>query len=91
MKVNGGTLLLKDLCLAMRSDPLGVIRGFREVLTCLYGPAATIALPDPLTAAFRHSFIHVSLISVLDRTTLSWNEQEYCRKHRENQAFDWTK
>ena len=91
MKENGGTLLLKDLCLAVRSDPLGVIRGFREVLTCLYGPAATMALPDPLTAAFRHSFIHVSLISVLDRTPLSWNEQEYCRKHRENQAFDWTK
>ena len=91
MKVNVGTLLLKDLCLAMRSDPLGVIRGFRELLTCLYGPAATFALPDPLMAAFRLSVIRVSLISVLDRTTLSWNEQEYCRKYQENQVFDWTK
>ena len=37
-EVNGGMPLLTDLCLAMRSDPLGVIRGLGEVVTCIYGP-----------------------------------------------------
>ena len=40
-EANGGIPLLTDLCLAMRSDPLGVIRGLREVVTCIYGPAMT--------------------------------------------------
>ena len=38
-KVNGGMPLLTDLCLAMRSDPMGIIRGLEEVVTCIYGPA----------------------------------------------------
>ena len=29
-KVNGGMPLLTDLCLAMRSDPMGMIRGWRR-------------------------------------------------------------
>ena len=37
---NGGMPLLTDLCLAMRSDPLGMIRGLEEVVT--------YAFPDPL-------------------------------------------
>ena len=36
-ETNGGIPLLTDLCLAMRSDPLGVIRGLGEVVTCIYG------------------------------------------------------
>ena len=32
-KMNGGMPLLTDLCLAMRSDPMGVIRGLEEVVT----------------------------------------------------------
>ena len=45
--------LLADLCLAMRFDPLGMIRGLGEVVTCIYGPAVTYAFPDPLVADTR--------------------------------------
>ena len=65
-EANGGIILLTDLCLAMRSDPLGTISGLGEVVTCTYGPAVTYAFPDPLVAAYRNSVVHVSLISVLD-------------------------
>ena len=34
-EVNGGMPLLTDLCLVMRSDPLGVIRWLGEVVTCI--------------------------------------------------------
>ena len=43
-----GIPLLTDLCLAMRSDPVGMIRGLEAVVTCIYGPAVTYAFPDPL-------------------------------------------
>ena len=46
-KANRGMPLLTDLCLAMRSDPMGIIRGLEEVVTCIYGPAVTYAFPDP--------------------------------------------
>ena len=51
LEVNGGMPLLNDLCLAMRSDPLRVLSGLVEVLTCVYGPAVTYTFPDPLIAA----------------------------------------
>ena len=44
---NGGIPLLTDLCLVMRSDPVGMIRCLGEVVTCVYGPAVTYAFPDP--------------------------------------------
>ena len=78
-EANGGIPLLTDLCLAIRSDPLGVIRGLDEVVTCIYGPAVTYAFPDPLVAAYRNSVVHVSLISVLDGTALNWCRQEVLR------------
>ena len=37
-EVNGGKPLLTDLCLALRSDILGLIRGLGEVVTCIYDP-----------------------------------------------------
>ena len=74
-----GIPLLTDLCLAKRSDPLGVIRGLGEVVTCIYGPAVTYAFPDPLVAAYRNSVVHVSLISVLDGTALNCYRQEVLR------------
>ena len=83
-KVNGGMSLLTDLCLAMRSDPMGMIRGLGEVVTCIYGPAVTFAFPDPLVKAYRHSVTHVSLISVLDGTTLNWCQQEVLRAQMSN-------
>ena len=83
-EANGGIPLLTDLCLAMRSDPVGVIRGLEEVVTCIYGPAVTYAFPDPLVAAYRHSVVHVSLISVLDGTALNWCQQEVLRARMSN-------
>ena len=76
---NGSIPLLADLCLAMRSDPLGMIRGLGEVVTCVYGPAVTYAFPDPLVTAYRHPVVHLSLISILDGTALNWCKQEDLR------------
>ena len=78
-EANGGIPLLTDLCLAMRSDPLGVIRGLGEVVTCIYGPAVTYAFPNPLAAACCNSVVRVSLMSVLDGTALNWCQQEVLR------------
>ena len=83
-EANGGIPLLTDLCLAMRSDPVGMIRGLEEVATCIYGPAVTYAFPDPLVAAYRNSVVHVSLISVLDGTALNWCRQEVLRARMSN-------
>ena len=83
-EANGGIPLLTDLCLAMRSDPVGVIRGLEEVVICIYGPAVTYTFPDPLMAAYRHSVVHVSLISVLDGTALNWCQQEVLRARMSN-------
>ena len=82
-EANGGIPLLTDLCLAMRSDPVGMIRGLEEV-TCIYGPAVTYAFPDPLVAAYRNSVVHVSLKSVLDGTALNWCRQEVLRARMSN-------
>ena len=78
-EANGRIPLLTDLCLALRSDPLGMIRGLGEVVSCVYGPAVTYAFLDPLVAAYLHSVVHVSLISVLDETALNWCRQEDLR------------
>ena len=83
-KVNGGMPLLTDLCLAMRSNPMGIIRGLEEVVTCIYGPAVTYAFPDPLLTAYRNSVTHLSLISVLDGTALNWCQQEVLRAQMSN-------
>ena len=83
-QMNGGMPLLTDLCLAMRSDPMGIIRGLEEVVTCIYGPAVTYAFPDPLVAAYRNSVAHLSLISVLDGTALNWCQQEVLRAQMSN-------
>ena len=68
-ELNGYIPLLTDLC------PLGMIRGLEEVVTCVFGPVVTYAFPDPLVAAYRHSAVHLSLISILDGTALNWCEQ----------------
>ena len=70
-----GIPLLTDLCLAMRSDPVGL----EVVVTCIYGQAVTNAFPDPLVAVYRNSVVHVSLKSVLDGTALNWCRQEVLR------------
>ena len=83
-KMNGGMPLLTDLCLAMRSDPMGMIRGLEELVTCIYGPAVTYAFPDPLVTTYRYSGTHLILISVLDRTALNWCQQEVLRAQMSN-------
>ena len=83
-KMNGGMPLLTDLCLAMRSDPMGIVRGLEEVVTCIYGPAVTYAFPDPLVTTYRYSVTHLSLISVLDGTALNWCQQEVLRPQMSN-------
>ena len=83
-KVNGDMPLLTDLCLAMRSDPMGIIRGLEEVVTYIYGPAVTYAFPDPLVTAYRYSVTHLSLISILDGMTLNWCQQEVLRAQMSN-------
>ena len=83
-KVNGGMPLLTDLCLAMISDPMGIIRWLEDVVTCIYGPSATYAFPDPLVTAYRNTVTHLSLISVLDGTALNWCQQEVLRAQMSN-------
>ena len=83
-KTNRGMPLLTDLCLAMRSDPMGIIRGLEEVVTCIYGPAVTYAFPDPLVTTYRHSVTYLSLISILDGTALNWCQQEVLRGRMSN-------
>ena len=83
-EANGGIPLLTNLCLAMRSDPVEMIRGLEEIVTCIYGPAVTYAFRDPLVAAHRNSVVHVSLISVLVGTALNWCPQEVPRARMSN-------
>ena len=71
----------------MRSDALKLIRGLGEVVTCVYGPAVTCAFPDPLVAAYRHTVVHVSLISVLDGAALNWCKQEDLRARMSETVF----
>ena len=75
-EMNGGMPLLTDLCVAMQSDPLGIIRGLGELVTCIYGPTVTYASPDPLVTAYRHSVVYMKLISILDGTALIWCRQQ---------------
>ena len=49
------------------------------MVICIYGPAVSYAFPDPLITAYRHSVVHVSLISVLDGTAQKWCKQEHLR------------
>ena len=63
---------------------MGIIRGLEEVVTCIYGPAVTYAFPDPLVTAYRNSVTHLSLISILDGTTLNWCQQEVLRAQMSN-------
>ena len=63
---------------------MGMIRGVEEVVTCIYGAAVTYAFPDPLVAAYSHSVVHVSLISVFDGTALNWCRQELLRARMSN-------
>ena len=67
----GGTPLLTDLSLAMRTDPLALIRGAREFVTVIYGPAVTFVFPEVKVEAYRRSVLHLNLISAVDGSALN--------------------
>ena len=72
---SGGMPRLADLSLAMRTDPLALIRGATEFVTVIDGPAVTFAFPDVKVEAYRRSVLHLNLISAVDESTLIWCEQ----------------
>ena len=67
----GGMPLLTDLSLAMRTDPLALIRGATEFVTVIYGPAVTFAFPDVKVEAYRRSVLHLNLISAVNGNALN--------------------
>ena len=67
----GGMPLLTDMCLAMRTDPLALIRGATEFVTAIYGPAVTFVFPDVKVEAY---------ISAVDGSALNWCEQHVLRE-----------
>ena len=76
----GGLPLLTDISLAMRTDPLALIRGATEFVTVIYGPAVTFAFPDVKVEAYRRSVLHLNLISAVDGSVLNWCEQHVLRE-----------
>ena len=76
----GGMPLLTDLSLAVRTDPLALIRGATEFVTVIYGPAVTFAFPDVKVEAYRRSVLHLNLISAVDGSALNWCEQHVLRE-----------
>ena len=75
-----GMPLLTDLSLAMRTDPLALIRGATEFVTVIYGPAVTFALPDVKVDPYRRSLLHLNLVSAVDGSALNWFEQQALRE-----------
>ena len=71
----GGLPVLTDLSLAMRTDPLALIRGATEFVTVIYGPGVTFRFPDVKVEAYRRSVLHLNLISAVDGSALNWCEQ----------------
>ena len=76
----GGMPLLTDISLAMRTDPLALIREVTEFVTVIYGPAVTFAFPDIRVEAYRRSVLHLNLISAVDGSALNWCEQRTLRE-----------
>ena len=76
----GGMPLLTDLSSAMRTDPLGLIRGATEFVTVINGPAVTFAFPDVKMEAYRRSLLHLNLISAVDGSVLNWCAQHVSRE-----------
>ena len=58
----GGTALLTDLSLAMRTDPLALIRGATEFVTVIYGPAVRFAFAGVEVGAYRRSVLYLNFI-----------------------------
>ena len=76
----GRMLLLTDLSLAMRTDPLALMRGATEFVTVIYGPAVTLSFPDVKVEAYRRSVRHQNLISAVNGSALNWCEHHVLRE-----------
>ena len=76
----GGMPLLTDLSLAMRIDPLALIRGATEFVTVIYRPVVTFAFPDVKVEVYRRSVMHLNLISAVDGSALNLCEQHALRE-----------
>ena len=75
-----GMPLLTDPSLAMRTEPLALIRGATEFVTVIYGPAVAFAFPDVKVEAYRRSVVHLNLISAVNGSALNWCEQHVLRE-----------
>ena len=69
-----------DLSLAMRTDLLALIRGAREFVKVICGPAVTFAFPDVKMEAYRRSVLHLNLISAVDGSAINWCQQHALRE-----------
>ena len=76
----GGMPLLTDLSLALRTDPLELIRGATEFVTVIYGAAATFAFPDVKVEAYRRLVLHLNIISAVVGSALNWRKQHVLRE-----------
>ena len=76
----GSMPLLTDLSLAMRTDPLALIRRVTEFVTVIYGPAVTFAFPDVEVEAYKRSVLHLNLISAVEGSALNRCEQHVLRE-----------
>ena len=63
----------------MRVDPLALTFRLRELVTVVYGPTVTHVFPDVQLEAYRHSFLMVNPVSVMDFSVLNWVEQRELR------------
>ena len=86
-RLAGGMSILTDLSLAMRTDPLALIRGVTEFVTVIYGPAVTFAFPDVKVEVYRRSVLHVNLISAVDGSALNRCEQHALREMMSEDLF----
>ena len=71
---------MTDLSLAMKTDPLALVRRTTEFVTVIFGPAVTFVFPDVKVEAHRRSVLHVNLISAVDGSALNWCEQGVLRE-----------
>ena len=67
----GGMPLLTDVKLAMRTNPLALIRGATEFVRVIYGPAVTFAFRDVKVEAYRRSVLHLNIISAVEGSVLN--------------------
>ena len=71
---------MTDLSLAIRTDPLALVRGTTEFVTVIFRPAVTFVFPDVKAEAYRRSVLHMNLISAVDGSARNWCEQGVLRE-----------